>query len=88
MARRRWSEMSPGQRAAVAGAAAVQIGLAVTAWVDLARRPAPQVRGPKPVWAVVIAVNFVGPVAYFIAGRCAPPPGPTAPSADRAAIVG
>lgn len=88
MERRRWSDMSPAQRTAVVAAATVQIGLAVTAWVDLARRPAPQVRGPKPVWAAVIAVNFVGPIAYFIAGRCAPPPAPTAPSADRAANAG
>ena len=87
MARRRWSDMSPGQRTAVVAAATVQIGLAVTAWVDLARRPAAQVRGPKPVWAAVIAVNFVGPIAYLIAGRCAPPPEPTAPSADRAGIA-
>jgi hypothetical protein len=47
----------------------VQISLAATAWVDLARRPAELVRGPKPAWALAIAVNFVGPIAYFTVGR-------------------
>lgn len=47
----------------------VQLSLAATAWADLATRPAAQVNGRKPVWAVVIAVNFVGPLAWFRWGR-------------------
>jgi hypothetical protein len=43
--------------------------LAAAAWTDLARRPAAQVNGPKALWAGVISVNFVGPVAYFLRGR-------------------
>ena len=49
--------------------AAVQLSLSVTAWVDLATRPASQVNGRKPAWAAVIAVNFVGPILYFSRGR-------------------
>jgi hypothetical protein len=49
--------------------AAVQLSLAATAWTDLIRRPARRVNGPKTVWALVIAVNFVGPLAYFRWGR-------------------
>ena len=69
MARRRWSDLTEGQRTAVLVAASVQVCLATTAWVDLSRRSAEQVRGPKPLWAAAIAVNFVGPIAYFLAGR-------------------
>jgi hypothetical protein len=69
MARKQWSDLSGGQKAAVVGLATVQVGLAVTAWVDLARRPAERVRGPKPAWALAIAVNFVGPISYFAFGR-------------------
>lgn len=69
MARKRWSDLSGGQKAAIVVAASVQISLAATAWIDLARRPAELVRGPKPVWAAVIAVNFAGPIAYFGWGR-------------------
>ena len=69
MARKRWSDLSDGEKTAVLVAASVQLSLAATAWVDLARRPAELVRGPKPAWALAIAVNFVGPIAYFTVGR-------------------
>ena len=72
MSRRRWSDLTPAQRAAIASAAAVQIGLAAGAWYDLGRRPAALVRGPKPVWALALAVNVVGPIAYFTVGRRRP----------------
>ncbi|MEV0067930.1 MULTISPECIES: PLD nuclease N-terminal domain-containing protein [unclassified Amycolatopsis] len=70
--RRRWADLSPAERRVVAGAAAVQVSLAATAWWDLTHRPAEQVRGPKAVWAAVIAVNFAGPLAYFRWGRLRP----------------
>lgn len=69
VARKRWSDLTEGQRTAVLVAASIQLSLAATAWVDLSRRSADQVRGPKPLWAAAIAVNFVGPIAYFVAGR-------------------
>lgn len=64
-----WSDLSTGQRRAVAVAGAVEVALAVAAWTDLARRPAAQVRGSKLRWAAVIAVNVVGPILYFTRGR-------------------
>ena len=69
MARTRWADLPPRRRALIAVLAAVQISLAVRAWIDLARRPASRVNGPKPVWAAVIAINFVGPLAWFRWGR-------------------
>jgi hypothetical protein len=50
-------------------AASVQLSLAATAWFDLARRRADQVNGRKDVWALLIAVNFVGPISYLRWGR-------------------
>ncbi len=64
-----WDELSPGQKAAVVTAASVQLSLAATAWVDLARRPAAQVNGGKARWAAIIAVNWIGPLAWFRWGR-------------------
>lgn len=64
-----WREMSGGQRAGVLVTGAVQLALAVTAWRDLARRPAEKVNGPKGAWAAVIAINYIGPVLYFVKGR-------------------
>ncbi len=69
MERRRWRDLSRTQRAVLVSAACAQVALAAAAWADLARRPRALVRGPKPVWAAVIAVNFVGPLSYFAAGR-------------------
>jgi len=55
--------------AALAVLALVQVTLATAAWMDLAHRSTVAVRGPKWRWALVIVVNFVGPLAYFAFGR-------------------
>jgi hypothetical protein len=67
--RRRWADLTPRQRTATVLLGSVQLTLAAWAWTDLARRPAARVNGPKPLWAAVIAVNFVGPLAYLRWGR-------------------
>jgi len=69
MARKQWSDLTSGQRTAYLVAGCVQLSLAATAWADLARRPASQVQGSKAMWAAIIAINFVGPLAYFARGR-------------------
>ena len=69
LAKTRWSDLSDREKTAVLVLASVQVSLAATAWIDLARRPAAQVRGSKAAWALGIAVNFVGPIAYFTVGR-------------------
>jgi len=69
---RRWSALSRTQRRLVLAAAAAEGAAKVAALVDLARRPAAQVRGPKWLWAaVLLLVNSFGgaPVAYFRFGR-------------------
>ncbi len=46
----------------------IQVGLMIFALVDLSRRSA--TRGPKWVWAlVIIFINLIGPVVYFVIGR-------------------
>ena len=69
MKRKQCSDLTDRQKTALLVAVSVQLSLAATAWVDLARRPAEQVRGPKVAWAAAIAVNFVGPISYFTLGR-------------------
>lgn len=67
--KKRWSELSTGQRSAIVGAGAVQLGLHLTALVDLRRRSAAEINGSKRLWAALSFVNFVGPLAYFAFGR-------------------
>ena len=64
-----WADMSSTRKACVLVAALVQILLAVWACADLARRPKAQVRGRKAWWASIIAINYVGPLAYLGWGR-------------------
>ena len=46
----------------------IEIALLVAGLVDLAKRE--RTRGPKWVWVLVIVlINFVGPIIYFVAGR-------------------
>ncbi|MGB7237509.1 MAG: PLD nuclease N-terminal domain-containing protein [Rhodococcus sp. (in: high G+C Gram-positive bacteria)] len=64
-----WNEMCRRDRSVVLVLAAIQFALAAAAWADLARRGRDQILGSKRIWALVICVNFVGPLAYFVFGR-------------------
>jgi hypothetical protein len=66
---RRWQDLTPGQQAAVLVAASVQLSLAATAWAQLATTPPEEVNGSRVRWALLIAVNWVGPLAWFRWGR-------------------
>jgi hypothetical protein len=49
---------------------AIQIGLMIAALVDLERSERRVRGGSKIVWALVIVlVNIIGPILYFVAGR-------------------
>jgi hypothetical protein len=72
MATRRWSELDPRVRQAIMLAGAVEAELKIAALIDLAQRPARQVRGSKARWAAAITfVNSAGavPIAYLLRGR-------------------
>jgi len=69
MRRKRWSELTQRQQAAIAAAAVVQALLSAATLLDLRRRPSTQVRGSKKLWVAAAFVNFVGPIAYFSFGR-------------------
>lgn len=71
-ARQRWNELTPRTRRILVVGGLVDSALRTSALVDLARRPADQVRGSRKLWAVVLAVvSSLGvlPAAYFTLGR-------------------
>jgi hypothetical protein len=69
-----WRELTRRQRQAMIVRGALQVGLLSAALYDLRRRPARQIRGPKPLWAAISLVNYLGlgPIAYFLVGRRKP----------------
>lgn len=69
MSGRRWQHLSDREKFAVLTLGSIQLSLAATAWADLAVRPADEINGRKRIWALVIAINGVGPICYFRWGR-------------------
>ncbi|HET8930767.1 MAG TPA: hypothetical protein VFN21_08940 [Acidimicrobiales bacterium] len=67
--KRKWSELSPRAKVAVAGVAVAHVALVGVAHADLSKRPAAQIRGPKWAWRLLTASNTTFTVAYLIWGR-------------------
>ncbi|HYK68525.1 MAG TPA: hypothetical protein VEV45_11300 [Streptosporangiaceae bacterium] len=69
MARRR-DDLTPGTRRLLAVAAVAEAVLKAAALLDMRRRPASQIRGPKKAWAWAMIVNSAGliPISYFVVG--------------------
>jgi hypothetical protein len=66
---KKWSDLTPGQRAGAVAMMVVQVSLLIAALVDIRRRPAEQINGSKRLWVGVAFINFIGPIAYFVFGR-------------------
>jgi hypothetical protein len=72
VAKKKWNDLSPRSRRLIVVGSTFEGVLKLAALVDLARRPASQVRGSKSRWALAITlINSVGavPIAYFAYGR-------------------
>ncbi|HWC22012.1 MAG TPA: hypothetical protein VG502_06900 [Flexivirga sp.] len=70
--KQKWHALTPMQRKLLVAASAIDTAAKTVALVDLSRRPADAVRGPKWLWASALpVVNSVGvlPAAYFLFGR-------------------
>jgi hypothetical protein len=72
VAKKKWNELSSRTRRLIIAGSVFEGLLKVAALIDLARRPAAEVRGSKLRWALAVTlVNSVGavPGAYFAYGR-------------------
>jgi len=75
MAKKKWNELSPRSRRLIVAGSVFEGVLKLAALIDLARRPASEVRGSKLRWALAVtSINAVGaaPIAYFVYGRRRP----------------
>lgn len=68
-AAKKGAELSDRQRALILTAAAAELSLKIAALIDIKRRPAERIRGPKALWRAAMAVNLLGPLSYFAVGR-------------------
>jgi hypothetical protein len=71
-ASRQWRDLSERTRRLLAIAAVAEGILKLAALIDIKRRPASQVRGPRWLWAIVVTVVSsagVVPICYFVFGR-------------------
>ena len=68
---KRWSDLSPGARKTIIVLGIAEAALKAAAAIDMKRRPADQIRGPKWAWAAGLVINSAGviPLSYFVFGR-------------------
>jgi len=74
-ARRTWSDLDKSTRKLIIIVAVAEGILKVAALIDIKRSPPSQVRGPKWLWAPLVAVvnsSGVVPISYFVFGRRRP----------------
>jgi hypothetical protein len=67
--KKKWSELTPTHQKLIIAGGAVELVLTTAALISLAKRPSSAVRGPKVVWLAALAIQPVGPIAYFVLGR-------------------
>jgi hypothetical protein len=68
---KRWQDLGQVQRRAIVGVAVAETVLKAAMLIDLKRRRANEVRGPRWLWAASALTNSAGvvPAAYFVFGR-------------------
>jgi hypothetical protein len=72
MGKKRWNDLSLRSRRLILAGGVFEGVLKLAALIDLARRPAGEIRGSKLRWVVAVTlINSVGavPIAYFTYGR-------------------
>ena len=74
MREKQWKDLTDAQKRGIVFLGALQLALLITALIDIRRRPADAINGSKRLWTVVVFINGIGPIAYFVLGRKRPAP--------------
>lgn len=69
MKRRSWNDLTPGQKCLIVVGGCLEFGLLAAALWDLSKRSPEEVRGSRRMWAVLVFIEWIGPIAYFTIGR-------------------
>jgi hypothetical protein len=78
-------QFSTTQIALLAALVVVEFGLLAAAWIVLFRTPNARLTLPKWAWALICLLQFIGPIAFFAAGRKPQQVADTEPHTDGAA---
>jgi Phospholipase_D-nuclease N-terminal len=66
---KKWSELNLLQKIIIILMGFVQFTLLGMAILDLRKRTPEELNGTKPMWSVLVFINYFGPIAYFLFGR-------------------
>ena len=72
MRQKQWKDLTDAQQQGIVFLGVLQLALLITALIDIRRRPADAINGSKRLWTVVVFINGIGPIAYFVVGRKRP----------------
>jgi hypothetical protein len=64
-----WQDLTNRQKRGIVVLGALQLALLAAALIDIRRRPAAEINGSKRLWTMVVFINGIGPIAYFVFGR-------------------
>lgn len=67
--KKKWKDLSGGQRTLLVVLTVIQIGLISAAHADIAKRDERELTASKRTWRLISLIDFVGPLTYFLAGR-------------------
>jgi hypothetical protein len=72
MRQKQWNDLTDTQKRGIVLLGVLQLMLLAAALLDIRRRPADAINGSKRLWSMVVFINFIGPIAYFVFGRKRP----------------
>jgi phospholipase D-like protein len=72
MRQKQWNDLTDTQKRGIVLVGVLQLMLLAAALLDIRRRPANAINGSKRLWRMVVFINLIGPIAYFLFGRKRP----------------
>ena len=66
---KQWHDLTDRQKRGIVVLGALQLALLAAALIDIRRRSAEEINGSKRLWTMVVFINGIGPIAYFLFGR-------------------
>jgi hypothetical protein len=66
---KQWNDLTDTQKRDLVLLGTLQLALLAVALLDIHRRSVDTINGSKRVWRMVVFINFIGPIAYFLFGR-------------------